>query len=189
MARLADWPGPSPRTAKVVLAVLLALIVGFFVAKAFVPDLGIIEGRSDVVEVGETIDVLVQRQGGERVDLTVTEVARVTDLQREEWQLSRDRLIGDSIDDSDDVYLVRFGFEGEGSPSMVASNWRLVDTDDEEYESLSFALPEEADCARDSCALVVVPGGTEVEMVRFYGVALDRREIVGENWAGWRLTE
>ena len=185
MGRISDWPGPTRRTATIIFAVLVALIVGFFVVKAFVPDLGTIEGKHDVFAVGQPIDVLVQRQGGERVDLTVTSLKLLDDERREEWGLNRKRLIGDSISASDDVYLVRFEFDGEGSPSMVPRNWRLIDSDDEEYESIRFSLPEEADCSDTTCALVVVPGGTEVAMVRYYGVALDRRILTGENWAGW----
>ena len=61
MGRISDWPGPTRRTATIIFAVLVALIVGFFVVKAFVPDLGTIEGTHDVVAVGQPIDVLVQR--------------------------------------------------------------------------------------------------------------------------------
>ena len=53
-------------------------------------------------------------------------------------------------------------------------------------------MPLEADCERfetigDGCAVVAVPEGTVIVEVRFYGVALDRKVIVGENWAGWTV--
>lgn len=185
MGRIGDWPGPSRRTATIILAVLVTLIVAFIVVRSVVPGFGTSEGRHDVVAVGEPIDILVKRAGNERVNMTVTSVERLTDAQRVQWDLERARIIGDEIDSDDAAYLVRFEFDGNGSPSLVPSMWRLVDADGHEYESTRFPLPGEAACSDRSCALVTVPEGVEITMVRYYGVSLDRKVLVGDNWAGW----
>ena len=195
MGRLSDWPGPSERTAKVILAVLATLIVGFFVVRAFVPDLGTVEGRHDVGDLGESIEVLVVRAGNETATITVTELALVTDEQRERWTV-RPMLapVGstDELDDSD-IYLVRYTVSRtESELHMVPREWRLVDSDGELHEASLISVPQEADCERfetigDGCAVVAVPEGTVIVEVRFYGVALDRKVIVGENWAGWTV--
>jgi hypothetical protein len=192
---IAEWPGPSKRAATIILTVLVTLFVGVFVVRFFFPDFGNVEGRHDVVAVGQPIEVLVTRAGNETATITVTALDLVTDEQREQWRL-RPALApvgpNDELDDLD-IYLVRFTVgRVEGDLTMVPRDWRLADDADEVYPATLISTPDEADCDQfdsvgDGCAVVAVPPGTVITEVRFYGVALDRKVLVGENWAGWMI--
>ncbi len=178
----------SRRTATVVVVVLAVVVVGLFVIRALIPGFGDVEGRHDVVALGQPITALVDRAEQTSATFRVTEVALVSAEQRERWELRPTLPVvteNDALDDSD-IYLVRFSVVG--SPLMVTSDWRLVDDNGEVYPAGFISTSPEADCESTDCAVVAVPHGTAITMVRFYGVALDRRILVGENWAGWTIT-
>jgi len=190
MGRIADWPGSSERTAKIIAAVLIALILAFIVVRFFAPEFGNSEGRHDMVEVGEPIDILVKRAGNERVEMTVTSIEKVTEQQREQWRIEPSLVPvgGDDDFDDNDIYFVRYTVSSDDIDhlAMVPRLWRLLDDDGDEYEGSIISVPEEAECPRldgmgDGCAIIAVPEGVEITMVRFYGVARDRKILTGEN--------
>ena len=184
----------TSRNAYIALGVIIALIVGFFVVKAFVPSFGVIEGRHDVVEVGEPIEILVMRKGDVHVTVTVTELYRVAESERAQWRIKPTLpIMGNEHElDDRDIYFIRYSVSSDDTDNLtvVPRLWRLLDDTDEVHPAALISVPDEANCERfdgmgAGCAVVAVPEGTDVTMVRFYGVSLARKQLTGENWAGW----
>ena len=85
------------------------------------------------------------------------------------------------LDRDGDSYLIRFTTDNPDARTD-ARYWRLLDTTGTEH------VARPADCGDTDCVAVTVPSGTEITMVRWYGV--DRppfryTQFFRTEWAGW----
>ena len=85
----------------------------------------------------------------------------------------------------DELYLIHYSVNGDAP--TVDRVWRLVDSDGTEHHASQVTG---VDCAPGECTAVAVPAGTEITMVRYYGVDRPsfRYTSFGRvDWAGWTV--
>jgi hypothetical protein len=186
MARTSEREGLSPRALRMILGCIVAAFVGLLVIKAIVPGFLVAEGRRDVVAIGHPLDF--KNVGSqETITMTVTDLQLVSAEQRAQWDLRPASLV-----QGKDVYLVHFTVsDAEREVSISYTDWRLLDTDEAVHQASPIGTPPEARCETfegpegEGCAVIVVPQGTTITMVQYYGLALGRKQATGEVWAGW----
>ena len=179
--------GLSSRTAAIIVAGAIAASLVLFLVAILIPGFGRVNGAVEVADVGEPISVRVDNDLDIRVDLTVSSVRRVTTIATA--SKAKDEL---------QVYLVRYSIDGIGAvePSTASTMWQLVAVDGTVYESDVYELPETSACGGfdhetgEGCAAVLVPAGTELDMVRYHGAKnfwYPGKPTPADTWAGWQF--
>jgi hypothetical protein len=177
MVRAVDHSdAPSRRAVAIIATAVAALFVLLVAGSVVLQSFGTINGENEVAAMGQPISVRVDNDLDIRVDLTV----RSLELHENASQPSRD------------YYLVRYEVSGVGEIAPVTADrvWRLVDAGGTAYVASDYDLPQ---CQRFDgavgCVVVAVPAGTDVTMVRYYGVKTfwyEGKPTPSEVWAGWR---
>ena len=169
-----DSDAPSRRTVVLIAAAIASLFVVLVVGSLVIQSFGTINGENEVAAIGQPISVRVDNGLDIRVDLTVTALER--------------HLTGDR---GRDIYLVHYDVTGIDEVAPLTSDrvWRLVDDQGVAHAASDCDI---AECPRFSgttgCAVIAVPAGTIVTMVRYYGVKTfwyEGKPTASEVWAGW----
>ena len=179
VSAVTDFEAPNRRTVAIVASAIGGLFVVLVAGSVVLQSFGTINAQNEIAAAGQTISVRVDNGLDIRVDLTVTALEpRANDAQP-----------------AADFYLVRYEVSGidEFVPDMSDGMWRLVDANGTVFAAAHHDMPG---CERfagvdgQGCAVVRVPTGTEVVMVRYYGVKTfwyEGKPTPSEVWAGWRV--
>jgi len=148
--------------------------------------------------VGDSFVVPVNASDG-KVRVSVTELVAVSDSDAEEWDLQG---VADQYNvgerPSDPIfYFIHYSLEQvEGElPPQTPRLWVLSTANETLYRSYFMLPPDEAGCSGtlgddgSGCTVVMVPRGTGITMVRYYGVDEwhNRSGMGSDYWAGWTL--
>ena len=179
--------------AKPLTAVVVAAAVALALSSCTIP-----ARATEMGAIGDTFVVPVDDSDGE-VRVAVSELVEVSDSDAELWDLQG---VADEYNVSDQpseptFYFIHYSVEqvkGE-LPSQVPRDWVLSTPDETLYRAYFMLPPDEAGCSGTfdddgtGCAVVLVPSGTEIAMVRYYGVDQwsTRAGMGSDYWAGWQL--
>jgi hypothetical protein len=148
--------------------------------------------------VGDSFVVPVDTSDGE-VRVEVSRLVEVSPAEADTWDLPGVAATSSARELPADptFYFIYFSVQpvtGE-VPPQSHDYWRLSTPDETMYSAQLMLPPDEAGCSGvpgddgTGCVVVAVPGGTEIVMVRYYGVDRwnTRAGMGSEHWAGWNL--
>lgn len=151
--------------------------------------------------MGEALTVTLGPDATRTNTIAVDELVLVSQEQVVDWRIHYPLKSPRELDGSD-VYLVRYSVidaddSGIRPHEYRASTWALANDEGEEFRGgLVSTVDPAAGCPplgnaeTRGCAVIVVPAGETITMVRYWGVddGYIRGSTIGdEDWAGWSV--